>query len=555
MVDTAVLTLRIGGMKMNHPAWEHYPSQIKKDIEIPDWSLPDMLNETVYRFGAQDAISFYGVKTTYLRLQQAVAAFGSSLQQHGVVKGDRVAVMLPNCPHYVIAYYGVLAAGGIVTQINPMSVEREIEHLLQDSGATVIVVLDALYARVKSIQARTALRHMIVVSLQPSDQNTSETNFAPDQTFEKFLTEGNARSFTPVQVDPANDVAILQYTGGTTGLPKGAMLTHWNLVANVVQSAEFFKQDLVPGQERCLAVLPLFHVFGMTSCMNLGLYLGLTLIMLPRFHPAEVLETIEREHVTTFPGVPTMYIALNQHIHEAGNKTTSLKMCNCGGAPMPVELLRQFEQKTGAQILEGYGLSETSPVTHCNPSFAKRKPGSIGLPFPSTEFKIVDIETGTREVAVGEPGEMIVRGPQVMKGYWNMPEETTRALRDGWFYTGDIATMDEDGYAYIVDRKKDLIIASGYNIYPREIEEVLYGHPDVLEAVVVGVADDYRGETVHAYIVPKPGSTLTVEELAQYCKMNLAAYKVPKHFELRNELPKSAVGKIVRRMLREEKQA
>ncbi|WAH41015.1 long-chain fatty acid--CoA ligase [Alicyclobacillus fastidiosus] len=532
---------------MSHPALNHYPAHVRKDVPIPDWSLPQMLAETVRQYPDHEAISFYGVTMTYSALQGAVRAFAASLQRRGLQRGERVAIMLPNCPQYVIAYYGILTAGGIVTQVNPMSVERELEHLFRDSGSTYAVVLDALYPRLKAVQARTAVKEVIVVALEPT-----QAAFHPDVMFDSFLAEGFAAPLAPVVIDPAQDVAILQYTGGTTGRSKGAMLTHKNLVANVVQSAEFFQDVLKPAQERCLSALPLFHVFGMTSCMNLTLYMGSTLILLPRFQPAEVLATIERERATTFPGVPTMYVALTHHQDISPEKLASLNTCNSGGAPMPLELMNQFEQKTGATVLEGYGLSESSPVTHCNPSFGVRKPGSIGLPFPSTEFKVVDVETGTQEVPTGELGELIVRGPQVMKGYWNMPEETAQVLRDGWLYTGDIARVDEDGYAYIVDRKKDLIIASGYNIYPRDIEEVLYEHPDVIEAVVIGVADDYRGETVKAFVVPKPGATITVEQLEAYCRKNLAPYKVPKYFEFRSELPKSAVGKILRRQLREE---
>jgi long-chain acyl-CoA synthetase len=399
---------------------------------------------------------------------------------------------------------------------------------------------------VKSIQALTKLRNIIVVNLQPSGQD-----FAPDRSFESFLSESSG-NVLPIQMDPLHDIAVLQYTGGTTGRSKGAMLTHRNVFANVIQCYEFFKEEMELGKERYLTVIPLFHVFGMSSCMNLSIFTGSESIMLPRFELDEVLNTIKNEQPTVFPGVPTMYVAITSHPRSEEYGIKSIRTCNSGSAPMPVELLRSFERKTGSKILEGYGLSEASPTTHCNPPFADRKPGSVGIGVPSTEYKIVDVATGREEVPIGELGEVIIKGPQIMKGYWNMPEETANTLRDGWLYTGDIAKVDEDGYLYIVDRKKDLIIASGFNVYPRDIEEVLYEHPAVQEAVCIGVPDPYRGEDVKAVIVLKAGKTVTEEEIVYYCKQNLAAYKVPRQVEFREQLPKTNVGKILRRALRDE---
>jgi long-chain acyl-CoA synthetase len=336
------------------------------------------------------------------------------------------------------------------------------------------------------------LKNIITVSLQLTDKKQVE-----DYTFESFLAKQNGQVL-PVECEPEHDIAVLQYTGGTTGRSKGVMLTHQNVVANAVQSYEFFKDEIVPGQEKCLTVIPLFHVFGMSSCMNLSVLCGNSMIMLPRFDLEEVLQTIKREQPSVFPGVPTMYGAITNHPRAEEYGIDSIRICNSASAPMPVELLNEFERKTGAKILEGYGLSEASPTTHCNPAFAERKPGTVGIGMPSTAYKIVDVATGTQEVPTGKLGELIIKGPQVMKGYWNMPEETAVTLRDGWLFTGDIARMDEEGYVSIVDRKKDLIIASGYNIYPRDIEEVLYEHPSVQEAVVIGVPDAYRGETLKA---------------------------------------------------------
>ncbi len=525
---------------------KHYPDDINTEVEIPDITIPQMLEETVQKFAGHTALTFYHHKMFYRELNERATHFASALQNIGLKKGDRVGIMLPNCPQFVISYYGILRAGGIVTQINPMLVERELAYILKDSGAETIVIYDALYPRLKAIREETAVKNVIFVSLQPSAQD-----FKPDLTFEAFFQKSSG-SVKGVEMNPAEDVAVLQYTGGTTGRSKGAMLTHRNLVANVLQCYEFFKHEVNPGEDRGLTVIPLFHVFGMTSCMNLGIYTGANLILLPRFELNEVLETIKREQPTSFPGVPTIYVALTSHPEAEKYGIDSIRICNSGSAPMPLEIMRAFEGKTGSKILEGYGLSEASPTTHCNPPFGQRKPGSVGIGIPSTEYKIVDLQTGTREMMTGELGELIVKGPQVMKGYWNMPEETAHTLRDGWLYTGDIARVDEDGYVYIMDRKKDMIIAGGYNVYPREVEEVLYEHPAVLEAVVVGVPDKYRGETVKAVLVLKEGKEVTEEELIDYCKKNLAPYKVPKMIEFREELPKTSVGKILRRAIREE---
>lgn len=536
-----------GGHVMNNKKWlSIYPESISKEINVPDIPVQQILQNTTQTYPHHTALTFYGRKITYQELYIASQAFASALQKKGVQKGDRVALMLPNCPQYVIAYYGALTAGAIITQVNPMLVERELQHILQDSGAETIVVLDGLYPKVKSVQPNGNLKNIIVVSLQPSD-----ADFQPDLSFDQFIKTGDG-NIRPVSFDPENDIAVLQYTGGTTGRSKGAMLTHRNILANVVQSYEFFKHELKIGSERTLTVIPLFHVFGMQSAMNLSIYTAGDSIMLPRFEVEEVLETIKREQPTTFPGVPTMYVALTNHPKAEEYGMGSIRLCNSGSAPMPVELLREFERKSGAKILEGYGLSEAAPTTHCNPAFAERKPGSVGIGFPSTDYKVVDLAEGIKEVSPGELGELIVKGPQVMKGYWNMPEETAVTLKEGWLYTGDIAKVDDDGYLYIVDRKKDLIIASGYNVYPRDVEEVLYEHPAVREAVVIGIPDAYRGETVKAVLVLKSNQKISEQEIIDYCRKNIAAYKVPQLVEFRDELPKTIVGKILRRALREE---
>lgn len=524
----------------------HYPESFVTDLAIPDITISAILQETAAKLPQKDALIFYQKKITYRELAALTDTFASALQKNSVGKGDRVAIMLPNCPQYVISYFGTLTIGGIVTQVNPMLVERELQYLLNDSGAETIVVLDDLYPRVKAIQKETNLKNIIVVSFKQSDQSYDQ-----DQAFEPFLKSASS-NVLPVDIDPENDVAILQYTGGTTGRSKGAMLTHRNVVANVVQSHEFFKEEMTFGEEKCLTVIPLFHVFGMTSGMNLSIYNGSTNILLPRFDVEEVLNVIKEEQPTVFPGVPTMYVALTHHPKAEEYGIDSIRVCNSGSAPMPVEVLKEFERKTGAKILEGYGLSEASPVTHCNPPFSNRKSGTIGIGLPSTDYKVVDVASGTKEVPVGELGELVIKGPQVMKGYWNNLEETAHALRDGWLYTGDIARMDEEGYISIVDRKKDMILASGYNVYPRDVEEVLYEHPAVQEAVVIGVPDPYRGETVKAIIVKKAGKETTEEEIITFCRGRMAAYRVPRIVAFRSELPKTNVGKVLRRALREE---
>ncbi|MFC0295976.1 long-chain-fatty-acid--CoA ligase [Geobacillus jurassicus] len=525
-----------------------YPEHISFYMDIPNKTVCDVLHERAAEFGSQPALTFYDKTMTYAELEAAVNRFTSSLQALGVQKRDRVAIMLPNCPQYVIAYYGILQAGAIVTQVNPMLVERELAYLLKDSGAETIVIYEPLYSRLAAVRGETAVKQAVTVSLGAPPS----VSLAPgDVTFDEFLARGSG-AVRPVPIEPMYDVAVLQYTGGTTGRSKGAMLTHRNIFANVLQCAEFFKGTFEFGKERYLTVIPLFHVFAMTSGMNLAIYQGAENILLPRFELKEVLETIRDRQPTVFPGVPTMYVAITNTPGVEQYGINSIKTCNSGSAPMPLELMRDFEAKTGAVVLEGYGLSEASPVTHCNPPFAARKPGTVGIGMPLTEYKVVDVATGTQELPPGEVGELIIRGPQVMKGYWNMPEETAVALRDGWLYTGDLASIDEEGYVTIVDRKKDLIIASGYNIYPREIEEVLYEHPAVKEAAAVGVPDPYRGETVKAVIVLKDGMQASEEEILAHCRKNLAAYKVPRIVEFRAELPKTNVGKILRRALREE---
>lgn len=516
-------------------------------VDMEQATLPEVLEHTCGRYPERSVMYFKGMEMDYPTFGEHVRRFAAGLRDLGVEKGDRVGIMLPNCPQFAIAYYGILHLGGIVVQINPMAVPAELEHYVGDSGAKALIVYAPLLQVVEKASHLADLKK-VVVELPPSGGPYNGNCVL----FESLFASGQSLPREPLTPD---DIAVLQYTGGTTGRSKGAMLTHRNLVVNAWQISQILKQSKEhEEQDRILTVIPLFHVYGMTVCMNMGIMDGSQLILLPRFDREEVLETIRDTRPTLFPGVPTMYVAVNAHPNAVDYGISSIRFCLSGSAPLPVEIIKEFAEKTGSTIMEGYGLSEASPVTHFNP-IERQKTGSVGKVIPLTEAKIMDLQEGTRELPPGEAGELVVRGPQVMSGYWNMPEETAQVLRDGWLYTGDIAYKDEDEYYYIVDRKKDLIIAGGFNVYPREVEEVLYQHPAVLEAVVIGVADPYRGESVKAVVVTKADSSVSEEELIAFCRENMAAYKIPRIVEFRDSLPKTAVGKILRRTLREQELA
>ena len=531
-----------------------YRGLVSPETEIYEGSLTDFFRSSVEEHRDKTALMFYGTTFDFARLEALSEKLAASLAARGVKKGDRVALMLPNCPQYVISFFAIVRLGAVVTQLNPMYVEREIEHILEDSGAETIFVYSDAYPRVKNVMGQTALENVIVVDFEgePEDLESGHEGFG------EVIGE-DAELAPPVAIDPLEDLAVLQYTGGTTGVSKGAMLTHRNLVANVQQTLDVFVDDpaAFSNNQKTVAILPFFHIFGFTCVMLFGIRQGLNQLLLPRFDPEEVMDLVKDEEPVMFSGVPTMYMAINSSgadLREYG--FDRVRTYNSGGAPLPVNLKRAFEEKTGRSLLEGYGLSEASPVTHINPPFAGQgREGSIGVPIPSTDARIVDVETGARELRIGEPGELVIQGPQVMKGYWNMPEETAEVLRDGWLHTGDVARMDEDGYFYIVDRKKDMISTSGYNVYPREVEEVLYEHEGVAEAVAIGIEDEYRGETVKAFVVRKSDSEVTEEEILAFCKEHLAPYKTPKAVEFRDELPKSTVGKLLRRVLADEERA
>ena len=545
----------------------HYPPTIPHTIDYPQKTLHQFLKETSTQFPDKVAIHFLGRELTFKEVYDQSLKLANYLINIGLEKGDRVAIMLPNCPQAVISYYGVLMAGGIVVQTNPLYTERELEYQLNDSGAEILITLDLLYPKAAKMKAITPVKHLIVTGIKDylpflkrllyplvqkkQQQVIIKIEEKDDEKLFSSIIDANEAREIEISVDPIEDVALLQYTGGTTGFPKAAMLTHHNLISNTLM-ASYWMYRCERGKESILGVLPFFHVYGMTAVMNLSIMEGYKMILLPRFDPETTLKTIQKQRPTLFPGAPTIYIALLNHPKLKNYDLSSIKACISGSAPLPVEVQEQFEKVTGGKLIEGYGLTEASPVTHANFLWdGERIKGSIGVPWPDTEARIISLETG-EDAKVKEIGELIVRGPQMMKGYWNKPDETEAVLRDGWLYTGDLGYMDEHGYFYIVDRKKDMIIASGYNIYPREVEEVLYEHPKIQEAVVIGVPDAYRGETVKAFIVLKEGAECSEEELRAFMKEKLAPYKVPKIYEFRKELPKTAVGKILRRALAEE---
>ena len=554
---------------MEKPWLNFYEQGVPATIDYPDTNMSEVLADTARKHPDHTATLFKGARLTYGELNELVDKFAAGLQQLGVKKGDRVAVHLPNCPQFPISYYAILRAGGIVVPCNPTYVAREMEHQLSDSGAEVIITLSAFYPLVKQIRDKTKLRHVVVAqiktylpgllrflfTLAKEKKEGHAVDISGDANtcwFQDVLASAPAKP-TPVDLD-GDDTAVLVYTGGTTGVSKGAELTHKNILVNAVQCKHWLKTP--EATEVILTTLPLFHSYGMTTCMNTSVYSANSMILVPNPRDLkDVLETINKYHPTIYPGVPAMYVAINNDPGVLAGKynVKSIRACVSGAAGLPVEVQKTFEEITGGKLVEGYGLSEATPVTHANPIFGENRVGTIGVPWPDTDAVIMDLETSEKALPPGEIGELCIRGPQVMKGYWNMPGETSETLKGGWLHTGDIAKMDEDGYFQIVDRKKDMILgAGGFNIYPREIEDVLYEHPKVKEVAAAGIPVAEKGERVKVYIVLKEGETATEEEIIQFCRENMAPYKVPKFVEFRTELPKTMVGKILRRVLVEE---
>jgi long-chain acyl-CoA synthetase len=542
---------------VKRPWIDHYDYWVRPHMNYPRRPLGEILRLTAADVPDRPATAFLGAQLTWAQVKERSDRLATALARFGISKGDRVGIMLPNCPQYLIAAFAILRIGGIVVNVNPLYTPREIAVVAVDSGMRLLLTLDVLAPQALAVRDQTAIEAIVITSAAEYSAAAAQ---CPAVEGTKRLSDVLAGAEEPdlprASIDP-EDVAVLQYTGGTTGVPKGAMLTHYNVFANVIQTTVLHHPDQRRGDERILLVIPFFHIYGFTVGLIAGTWQGAQQILIPKYDVEALLAAIRDFRPTYFPAVPTIYVSLLNHPKAKEYGIDKVRGFNCGSAPLPVEVIDQFERMTGGTLNEGYGLSEASPVTHTTPSLSRRKPGSIGIPLPDTDIKIVDLVHGTVEVAVGEEGELCIAGPQVMKGYWNRPDETEIALRKDaggrvWLYTGDVARMDEEGYCTIVQRKKDMIIVGGFNVYPSEIESVLFSHPAVMEAAVIGVPHHYYGEVVKAFVIPKPGARVTVEELRSHCAANLAEFKRPVEIELRDSLPKSAVGKVLRRALREE---
>lgn len=562
MTDNLARRGGIGDDTPAHPWLAHYPEGIAWDQPIAVTPLAELFEEAARRYADRPCLDFLGRRYRYAEVLGLVNRAAKGFAAMGVKPGVRVGLCLPNTPTYVIAYFAILKAGGTVVNYNPLYVERELEHQIEDSGTEIMVTLDLkqIHPRIEAMLDRTRLKTVVVCRmasiLSPVKSvlfrvlKRSELASIPQDgrhvDFDALLA--NDGVMPPVRLDPRRDVAVLQYTGGTTGVPKGAMLTHANLVANARQVQAWFP-GMALGEERMLAVLPFFHVFAMTVILNMGLAAGAELVMLPRFDTLQVLKTIARRKPTLLPGVPTMYKALLSHPDVARHPMRSIRYCISGGAPLPMELKRRFEEATGCVLVEGYGLSEASPVCACNPLTGVNKEGSIGLPLPGIMVQIRALDDPDRVLPPGEKGQVVLSGPNVMAGYWNKDEESRRTIVGGWLFTGDVGVMDEDGYVFLLDRLKDLILCGGYNVYPRVIEEAIYQHPDVVAVCVIGVPDDYRGQSPKAFVQLKPDASLTAERLKDFLRDKISRIEMPKLIEFRAELPKTAVGKLSKKEL------
>ncbi len=549
----------------DRPWLQRYDEGVPQSIDYPEVPLFFFLEENARKYPDAPCTIFKGAKISFREMNELTDRFAAGLASLGVKKGDRVGIFVPNTPQFVIAYYGALKAGAIVVATNPLYTPREIEHQVNDAGIEVMVVMSNFYNTVKSVQPKTGIRKLIVTNIKETLPPVTAFLFTllkeKKAGFRVTLGEGDVwmqdllNKFKPedrpkVDVGP-DDIAVFQYSGGTTGTSKGAIALHRNLVANTLQ-IRYWMTNAKDGEEVVLMAIPLYHVYGMVAGMSFAMATGASLVMVPNARDIkDDLDNLQKYRCTIFPGVPTLYNAINNwpDVLEGKYDLSSIKACISGSAPLLRETKEKFESLTGGKVFEGYGLSEAPTATHCNPLLGENRTGSIGLPLPDVDARIVSLDDEVTVLPPGEVGELVIKGPQVFKGYHNMPTETKNALRDGWLYTGDIARMDEDGYFYIVDRKKELIKPGGFQVWPREVEEVIASHPKVLEVGVAGIPDPKRGETVKAWVVLKPGETATVEELRAYCKEQMAAYKVPTEIEFRDELPKTTVGKILRREL------
>ena len=540
------------------PWLDHYDYWVPHHTNYPRRPLYEILRRAAAEGGDLPALTFLGADLTFQEVKDHADRLATALSLHGIGPGDRVGIMLPNCPQYVIGVFAVLRLGAIVVNINPAYAPPEVAYLVKDSGIRMLLTLDRLAPGVLPLRGTTGLRTIVVTAM--SEYSPEQAPPAPIAETLRLadLIAGVLRVDLPrVTIDPDEDIAVLQYTGGTTGVPKAAMLTHRNIFANTIQTELWHHRSTERGRDRFLLVIPYFHIYGLTVGMMRGLWQGARQILIPKYDVEMVLAALRDYQPTYFPAVPTIYVSLLNHpkLHEF--QLDRVCTYNSGSAPIALDVLEKFERVVNVPLNQGYGLSEASPVTHSTPHLAKRKPASIGLPMPDTDMKIVDLDTGTRELPPGEQGELCIAGPQIMKGYWNRPDETAIALRtdqDGvvWLHTGDVAVMDEDGFTFIVQRKKDMIIVDGYNVYPSEVEGALFSHPAVMEAAAIGVPHGYHGEVVRAFVVLKPNQTATPDELKAHCAERLAEYKRPRTIEIRASLPKTTVGKVLYTKLREE---
>jgi long-chain acyl-CoA synthetase len=563
----------------DRPWVKNYDKGVPATIEYPAGPVIQFLEQSAQKYPDHACTVFKGAEITYKEMNEVTDHIAGALAAMGVKKGDRVGIFMPNTPQFVMSYFGILKAGGVVVATNPLYTPSEIEYQANDSGVEIMFVMTNFYKTIKAAQPKTRIKKLIVTNIKEALSPVLRLLFTLAKEkkagfrIEGGLAEGDimlpdllakhANTPRPKVELGSDDTAMFQYSGGTTGVSKAAVATHFNVLADTLQIKSWMT-GLEEGKEIVLMAIPLFHVYGMVAGMLFAMSSGATMVMIPNARDIpDVLENIHKHHPTIFPGVPTLYNAINNRPEVKAGKINlrSIKACISGSAPLMRDTKETFEALSGGKVFEGYGLSEAPTATHCNPLNGVNKTGSIGMPLPDVDCKIINLDDGETEMPQGEIGEIAVSGPQVMKGYHNMPTETANSLRkmkDGktWLFTGDIARMDEDGYFYIVDRKKELIKPGGYQVWPREVEEALTAHPKVMEAGVAGIPDPYRGETVKAWIVLKPGETVTEEELKAFCKERLAAYKVPTHYEFRNELPKTTVGKILRReLVRQHKEA
>ena len=541
------------------PWLKNYDEGVPTHIDYPEMNVYEFLDNAAKDFGSRTAIWFLKNKISYKKLKDMADRLATALINLGLKKGDVVAIMIPNFPQFIISYYGILKAGGIVTACSVLHTEHELAYQLNDAGAEIIIAWDNQVDKINKIKERTRLRHVIITNVLDYAPMAPRNPAEISGTMQFINLINNTKPNPPkFDINAKEDPVCLQYTGGTTGLPKGAILTHYNIVSNCVALVAWASQEFRRGKETILTNLPLFHIYGQTVCMNLHISMGSTIALNPDPRDQKSLfEMIKSTHPTMFPGVPTMYMRLLERddLEDYAKDLKSIRICNTGAAPMPPEVQKEFEERTGGKIVEGYGLTESSPVTHSNPFIGTRKVGSVGMPFPDTNVRIVDIDDYTKILPIGEAGEIFMKGPQIMKGYWNKPEATANQLKDGWLLTGDIGKMDEDGYFYIVDRKKDMINVSGFKVYPRELEDVLFEHEAIENVAIIGIPNPelMGSEHVKAFVVLKDGYKENDEmanEIKEFCRKNVAPYKVPKQVEFRKELPETLVGKVLRKDLK-----